>query len=84
MPLLRALLRTAIASRGMDVIAALVPRLSGDALDMLMIHMPDSGALPKVREALLGRFMARLESGAFPRAFHACRIARPPRETAAA
>lgn len=66
--LLGALLRTAIASGSMDVIAALVPRLSAEALDMLMIHLPDSGALPEVREALLGRFMARLESGAYPRA----------------
>ena len=41
---MRALLRTAIASRSMDVIAALVPRLSGDALDMLMIHMPECRA----------------------------------------
>ena len=67
--LLSALLRTAMAAGSMDVIAALVPRLGADALDMLMIHMPDSGALPEVREALLRRFMARLESGDYPRAF---------------
>ena len=65
---LASLLSTAIASRSMDVIAALVPRLSGGALDLLLIHMPESGAVPEVREALLGRFMARLEGGAFPRA----------------
>jgi hypothetical protein len=58
-----------MAAGSMDVIAALVPRLSADALDMLMIHMPDTSALPQVREALLGRFMARLESGEYPRAF---------------
>jgi hypothetical protein len=67
--LLSALLRTAMAAGGMDVIAALVPRLSADAFDMLMIHMPDTSDLPHAREALLGRFMARLESGDYPRAF---------------
>ena len=53
----------------MNVIAALVPRLSAEALDMLMIHMPDAGVLPKVREALIDRFLARLESEDYPRAF---------------
>jgi hypothetical protein len=65
--LLAALVRTAVAIRSMDVIAALVPRLSRDAIDILLIRMPDSAAVPEVLEALLGRFMTRLESGAFPR-----------------
>jgi hypothetical protein len=67
--LLGALLRTAIARRGDNVIAALVPRLSAEAIDMLLIHMPDSGALPEVQMALLRRFVARLNEGSYPRSY---------------
>jgi hypothetical protein len=64
-----ALLCTAISNGGTDVIRALAPRLSAKALDMLLTHLPESGALPWVQQVLLDRFMARLESGTYPRAF---------------
>ncbi len=67
--LLGALLRTAMTGSSAGVIAALVPRLSADALDMLMIHMPDSGAMPEVQRTLLGRFVTRLQSGNYPRSY---------------
>jgi hypothetical protein len=66
--LLGALLRTAVASRTDDIIAALVPRLSAGAIDMLLIHLPDSCVLPEVQMTLLGRFVARLDKGGYPRA----------------
>ena len=72
--LICALLRNAIASHGTDVVAALIPRMSGDAFDMLMDHWRDSSILPRtstalprtMRQALLDRFVARLQSDAFP------------------
>jgi hypothetical protein len=66
--LLGALLRTAIAGCSDDAIAALVPRLSASAIDMLLSHLPESGALPEVQMPLLRRFVARLDKGSYPRA----------------
>jgi len=51
-----------------------MPRMTGDAFDMLMDHWRDSSILPQtstalpktMRQALLDRFVARLQSGAFP------------------
>ena len=61
--------RTAIASGSLEVLTALAPRLSSETLDTLLTYLPECGALPEVQQALLGRFMARLESGTYPRAF---------------
>jgi hypothetical protein len=79
--MLAALLRTAMAAGSAGTIAALTPRLSADALDQLMLFMPDAAGIqqtlldrfeastmPVGQQILINQFVTRLnKSGAYPR-----------------
>jgi hypothetical protein len=65
---LGAFAQTAIANNSADVLALIIPRLSADALDLLITLMPQSGSVGEVQYALLSRFVEGLKDRAYPRA----------------